>query len=336
MKLTLDPAWLLRDYEPETLTSSPFPELPATPPFPDVVEAELPERQTEQSLSGFASDLTWAVGEALIDIDGPIDCLLSGGYDSRMIATILELRGRQPRYITDGEEEPTCTHTLDYLGVPESRRYVHDLNQPDPYGLVDASCEGWAPLYFQMRFMPPDTEGRTLVCGLGGGEWFSYPAAGWHTAKPRVPHSSLRNMWADTWPQYWLIPDSWARGYEELVCPYATVGYAKVANMCRQEWLVELDPKRALDMVRKAMLDHLDTRLARLGWEPHAYRWMLTADELEQIDARFRSSWLAQRFDLGRLRPSLMHHDVYACRLGGFATWCDLLLADGHEIVVAS
>lgn len=335
MKLTLDPEWLNLNYEPETLDSSPFAELPTTPPFPDVVVAELPERQTEQELSGWAADLVYLVGKQLRDINGPIDCLLSGGYDSRIIATELELLGRQPRYITDGEEEPTTTRTLDYLGVPERRRYVHDLTKPDPYGLVDATCEGWAPLYFQMRFMPEDTVNRTLVCGLGGGEWFSYPAVGWHTARPRLPHTSLRNMWLDTWPQYWLIPSSWARGYKELVCPYATADYAQIANMCNRDWLVEVDPKRALDMVRKAMLDHLDTRLAGLGWEPHRYDWRLSAEEKEAIDSRFRSSWLCQRFDLGRLRPSLMHEDVHACRLGGFATWCDQLLSEGHEIVVS-
>ena len=336
MKLTLDPAWLAPGFAPSTFSDSPFAELEAEHPYKDVVEAKLPARVTEQPLESFAADLVYAVELQLLELEGPIDCLLSGGYDSRIIAALLERHGRQPRYITDGDEEPSCTRTLDYLGVPASRRYVHDMTAFDPYGLVDATCEGWAPLYMQMRFMPADVEGRTLVAGLGGGEWFSYPAAGWHTAPPRIPHTSLRNMWADTWPQYWLIPQAWGRGYLELVQPYTTVRYAQIATMCRSEWLVEVDPRRALDMVRKAMLDHLDTNLASLGWEPHRYNWRLSSQARDMIDARFRSSWLAQRFDLGRLRPSLMHEDIHACRLGGFASWCDKLLSDGHEIVVPS
>lgn len=336
MKLTLDPAWLRKDFAPAFFAHSPFPDMPATHPYIDVVEAEIVDRETEQPLSSYAADLVYAVEQELLAIDGPIDVLLSGGYDSRIIATILERRGRRPRYITDGDEEPSCTRTMDYLGIDESRRYVHDMSGSDPYGLVDAVCEGWAPLYFRMRFMPDDVEERTLVAGLGGGEWFSYPAAGWHSAPPRVPHTSLRNMWADTWPQYWLIPDAWGLGYRELVMPYCTVRYATIANMCKREWLVEVNPKRALDKVRKAMLDHLDPKLAGLGWEPHRYNWRLSSQAKEMIDARFRSSWLAQRFDLGRLRPSLMDEDVYACRIGGFATWCDKLLSEGHEIVVES
>lgn len=331
--LTLKLPWLEPGFVPDTLYEAPFVEFDATPRFNEVVEAEVSREPIDASLEAFALELLGAVEIQLDALTGPIHCLLSGGYDSRILATLLERLGKRPIYITDGDEEPQCSNTLDYLEIPKRRRYLHSLDRPDPYGLADATVRGYAPLYHQMRFMPGD-EKATLVTGLGGGEWFSYPAAGWHTPrKHRTDHADLRAMWVDTWPQYWLLPDAWSTGYAAMLNPYCSPLYAKVANRCRSEWLVEVDRRNALDMVRKAMLDALDENLADLGWVPHQYDWRLDVAARDAIDDRFWRSWLAQKAPLKfDGLPSQMHGAEHACLMAGFAQWCDELIASGYEI----
>jgi hypothetical protein len=92
-----------------------------------------------------------------------------------------------------------------------------------------------------------------------------------------------------------------------------------------------VNPAKGLDMVRKAMLDSLDKRLAGLGWVPHDYDWRLTGDDRDRIDDRYAGSWLARTFGLGG-RPSSMDRDDHACTLAGFATWCDRLIGRGYAI----
>lgn len=307
--LTLNPAWLEPGFSPDGLYDSPFAGVSAQPRFDDVVTCKIKPGHAD-TLDGFAAV----------------------GGDRRARSGSARSRSTSP----DGEEEPECGDTLDLLEVPAERRYRHDMRQPDPYGLAGAECDGWAPLYFRMRFMPADAK-ATLVTGLGGGEWFDYPAAGWHAPrKHRVEHTDLRAMWIDTWPQYWLLPDAWADGYKAMVNPYASVAYARVANRCQPEWLVEVRGYPALDMVRKAMLDHLDGRLADLGWKPHVYDWRLGSQAADDIDSRYRRSWLGRMFHRAEWgKPSDMHHAPHACLTAGFASWCERLLASGHTIEVA-
>lgn len=329
MNLTVKTEWLESGYTPRDLYESPFREKTAEPRFWQVAAA--PAGETTESLQAFSGRLLTAVEAQLAVIPGPVHCLLSGGYDSRILATILERLGKAPLYVTDGTEEPECSLTLDHLGVPKKRRYLYDLDRPDPYGLVEAYCDGFAPLYSQMRFSPARKD-ATLVTGLGGGEWFSYPAGGWHNGKQhRTDHVSIVDKWLDCWPQYTLLPEAWARGYKTAVHPYCTLDYARVANQCRPEWLVEPGDLPALDLVRKAMLDTLDPELAGLGWVPHDYDWRLTDQECERIDTRFAGSWLARTFGLEG-EPSLMDRADHACTLAGFASWCDQLIADGATL----
>ena len=336
--LTLKLPWLEPGFVPDTLYESPFVGFGCVPRFADVAKASasFDHTRTSSSLEAYAGELVAAVDGQLAMIEGPIHCLLSGGYDSRLLAFLLERAGKKPLYVTDGTEEPECGDTLDYLGVPRKRRYVHDLEQPDPYGLTKATPTAYAPLYFEMGFFPADDH-ATLVTGLGGGEWFSYPAGGWHAGKKhRLPHSTVVNAWLDCWPQYATLPDAWARGYAGAVHPYCTPDYARVAARVRREWLYEVDPAKALDAVRKAMLDSVDEGLAGLGWVPHDYDWRLSQAERDEIDERYAPSWLGRTFTEAAVdgRPSDMDLANHACTLAGFATWCDQLVADGHRIVV--
>jgi hypothetical protein len=329
--LTLRREWLEPGYVPDSLYEAPFEEMTNRPFFGDVADAEVDHSPYGFSIESFAADLVSVLDQQLDALYGPVHCLLSGGYDSRILAFLLEDFGIEPLYVTDGTEEPECGATLDLLGVPDERRHVYDLDQPDPYGLVDAECEGFAPLYSQMRFFPADPA-AVLVTGLGGGEWFSYPAGGWHRGKKqRLPHTNLVNQWLDCWPQYTLLPDAWRRGYRDSLNPYCTPEYARVAARCRPEWLVEVNSAKGLDMVREAMLDSLDSRLAGLGWVPHDYDWHLNDADRDRIDDRYAGSWLARTFGLGG-RPSSMDRDDHACTLAGFATWCDRLIGRGYAI----
>lgn len=332
MKLTLNTDWLERDFTPATLTDSPFKELPCRPKFAGILESDFTqEGPWKGSLESYAAALVACVDWQLAHGEGPMMCLLSGGYDSRLIAALLERQGADVIYFTDGDGEPQCSDTLDLLGVEPKRRFTWEMGATDPYGLVNARCDGWAPLYSQMRFFP-SMEGAFLVSGLGGGEWFSYPAGGWHNGKAhRLPHTSVVSMWLDCWPQYALLPDAWKRGFAGAIYPYCTVPYASLANRCRDEWLVEVDPKKALDKVRKAMLDTVDERLAPLGWVPHDYDWRLSPADRLKIDTRYQESWLAQTYGVNG-SPSRMDKDDHACTLAGFATWCDRLIAEGHQI----
>lgn len=331
--LTLNREWLRPGFRPASLFDSPFCELPCEPRFRDVLDHDLDDTETADTLLEFASLLAGELDRQISMIRRPVHCLLSGGYDSRALAFLLERHRLQPMYITDGTQDPACAHTLNLLEVPIGRRYVHDLTQPDPYGLSSASTAGWAPVYQHLRFSPSDTSEATLVTGLGGGEWFSYPAAGWHRGKrQRVPHTSLRNMWLDCWPQYTVLPDAWAKGYWQAAHPYCTVEYAAVATRARREWLHENTGLPALDAVRKALLDTLDSRLAGLGWEPHRYDWRLGQEERDRIDGRAAASWLWQTHADGWGRPSDMDRDEHACTMAGFAGWCDELIADGMVI----
>lgn len=336
LTLTLKSEWLEPAFWPETLDEAPFVEFEAIPRFADVRRSKAPRASFDGTLDEFARQLLDAVRGQLAGLSSPVHCLLSGGYDSRALAWILEREmGVEPIFVTDGEEEPTTTRVLDYLGVPTSRRYVHDLDVDDPYGLVDATVTGWAPIYHQMSFSKPDPK-ATLVTGLGGGEWYSYPAAGWHRPRRhRTSHATFALAWIDTWPQYWLLPDAWARGYANAIHPYTTLDYARVANKAKSKW-VEIVGRGDLDAIRKAMLDSLDPKLATLGWEPHLYNWRLSNEQRDEIDDRFRESWLASETSVGdSLRPSLMHHDEYACLMGGFAQWCDALIEEGHDLQLA-
>ena len=319
-------------YEPADLFEGVFEELPASPPFPEVIEARFAEPYPG-SLEQFARHLLSTVHVSLAHIEGPIHVLLSGGYDSRMIACILERLDKKPLYITDGMEEPSCGQILDLLGVPWERIYRHPMDGPDPYGLAEATCDGFAPLYQQLRFMPGDPE-ATLVTGLGGGEWFSYPASGWLNGKHRrLPGDDVVGMWLDCWPQYTLIHKAWARGYREASHPYCTVDYAKVAARCRPEWLQETPGNPPLDLVRGAMLAQLEERLLGPPWMPHVYPWNLSEEQKERIDDRFFESWVSDYYKDEYGLPSQMDDAPFACTLAGFATWVDKLTTEGFVIV---
>jgi hypothetical protein len=331
VNLTLNPDWLEPDFQPESLTDSPFgQDLPARPAWgtmPEVTDYE----PWNGSLESFAQALVAVLRDGLTHLKGKnVDLAVSGGYDSRIMLALAEDIGLEVRCCGDGTQDPAATKTIDYLGVPKSRRYVHDLERSDPYGVV-TEVEGWAPLYFGMSFFSPSPT-RVLVTGLGGGEWFSYPAAGWHNGhKARTPRKTLKDWWLDTWPQYWLIPRSWGEGYATSFHPYCTPEYASVATRARDEWLVETRPEIELDAIREAMQLFIDPNLIELGYAPHRYDWKLSSEQEEFIDDRFGSSWLARTFGLDG-NPSKMHHDVHACTLGGFATWCDTLIAEGHVL----
>lgn len=335
MNLTLKPEWLEAGFHPASLYEGPFVEMKHKPLFDDVAKAKINDAPTEEDLEEFGRLLADALLRVLSPLaDGrPVHMLMSGGYDSRAVAHILvkEL-GVDALFVSDGTQEPSCGRTLDALGVPANRRYVHDLSRPDPYGLVDARCDGWGPIYSQLTFTPADREGVTLVTGLGGGEWFSYPAADWHRGKPRrVPHNTVRRMWLDCWPQFAMLPVAWARGYAAAIHPYCTVTYAKVASRARPEWLHENTGYPTLDAVRMSLLDAIDPTLKTLGWEPHRYDWRLSRSNARTIDDAFAGSWLAREFGLSG-RPSLMDADDHACTLAGFAQWCDQLIEGGAVI----
>lgn len=332
--MILNREWLEPDFQPASLDDSPFGKaLPAKPVFGqvgDVSEHEL----WDGSLESFAAALVAVIEDGLRTLKSPLHLAVSGGYDSRLLLALCERWELAPLCCGDGMQEPVASQTMDYLGVPKSRRYVHDLDQSDPYGIADVQLDGWAPLYFGMSFFSPDPK-ATLVTGLGGGEWFSYPAAGWHNGhKARTPRATLVDWWLDTWPQYWLIPHSWAAGYARAFHPYCTPEYAAVATRCRPEWLVETKPELELDAVREAMLCVLDPELTTLGYAPHRYDWRLSSEEKADIDTRFHASWLANTFpaECNGKFPSAMDKDVHACTLGGFATWCDQLIAEGHPL----
>jgi hypothetical protein len=323
-------------FTPATLYESPFKGVDCAPRWQATYEqAEAHGKEPwPGSIEDFARGLLRALRVIIKTVEryGPLDLLIGGGYDSRILLALCHEAAIPVRCITDGEEEPYCSETLDYFDVPASMRYVHDLDRPDPYGLTDAVCEGWAPLYTQLRFTPPDTEGRTLLTGLGGGEWFSYPASGWHRGKPqRISHDTVVGMWMDCWPQYTLVPDAWARGYGHAFHPYCTPIYARVAARAHREWLVETDPPM-LDAVRRAMLEQLDPYLCQIGWAPHRYDWRLTAEQKQLIDMRFHDSPLAEFWKPAYGEPSEMHDADHACLLAGFATWCDLLKAQGYTV----
>ncbi len=321
--------WLEPNFIPDTLYQAPFDGMIAKPRFENVLTSVTDDTPSNSTLEQFAEKLVWVVTTQLKVIQGPIHCLLSGGYDSRILATIFEhvLQRDDVLYVTDGEETPQSTDTLDFLGVPPERRYKHDMKQADPYGLTTAVCDGFAPLYSQFSFTPKDKEGVTLVSGLGGGEWFSYPASGWHNGKKhRIPHNNLVSMWMDCWPQYSLLPDAWGRGYKSHVMPYCTAVYGKVANHARPEWVKESDFSPELDLVRMAMLDHLNPHLKKLGWVPHVYDWHLTDKERDQINMTYLTSPLGFTYHKNSWgMPGDMDAADFACTMAGLATWIDLL-----------
>jgi hypothetical protein len=334
VNLHLDREWLEPGFQPESLTDSPFGEtLPATLAWGDVAAKVKDHSAWEGTLESYGAALVEHLrGELLKLKGGSVHLAVSGGYDSRILAYLAEDSGLEPTYITDGSERPASLLTRDYLGVPEERRYLHDMNQDDPYGVADVTINGWAPLYFGMTFFPADSQ-AALVTGLGGGEWFSYRAADWHNGHlARTPRQTMVDWWMDTWPNYWLIPASWGNGYRKSVHPYCQVGYARLAARCKDEWLVETQPDVELDAVREAMLNHLDPDLIGLGYAHHVYDWGLTAKQRERIDARFRESWLGQLPEVTDAQPSLMDQDVWSCTMGGLATWCESLMAEGHAL----
>lgn len=332
--MTLNTDWLEPDFFPATMTDSPFPELPHEPRWAEVWRARdtLDHRPTTMSLEAYAAELVAAVDAQLARIDAPVVCLLSGGYDSRLLAALLERAGCEPLYWGDGTEEPEWSNTLDLLDVPAERRRVWNMDVADPYGVSSAEVDGFAPLYYGMRFFDSDPA-ATLVTGFMGNAWFSYPAQNWTRGKPRrIEHNTLVDMWIDTIPHYWVLPDAWERGFGAAVHPFTTVEYARVVAKCNPDWLKIVPGYPGdLDMVRKAMLDHVDGRLAGLGWKPHDYRWNLTPEQAVLMDARFAGSWLAQTFGLDA-RPSLLDAAYHDCKLGGFAGWCDRLIAAGHTL----
>lgn len=338
MKLTIRTDWLEPDYVPASLTEGAFHEMDCKPLFGAVYDAARGSSYQPYggSLEEFAQDLLDPVIQMIRGVEDPIHVLLSGGYDSRMIAYICETIGKAPLYIGDGAEEPTWTKVLNYLNVPFERRYVHDMSGSDPYGLTHAMVHGFAPLYTQLRFMPYPTEPTTLITGLGGGEWFSYPASGWHLGKKeRLPHNGVLEMWMDCWPQYTMIPEAWGRNYDFMLNPYCTPSYGMVAARCKEEWLYEIDrvglPE--LDAVRGAMLNHLDPKLASLGYQYHYYDWKLSDAHKLWIDSRYLESPFGSTFHRPEYGlPSGMELNKHSCTLAGFSTWCDVLATSGYEI----
>lgn len=333
LKLTLDRAWLRPDFQPRSLTDSPFGEaMPASLAWGDLSWAVRDHEPWKGSLESFGAALVTEARGTLKATHAPIHLAVSGGYDSRILLAICEEEGLDVLCCGDGTQEPVAGRTLDYLGVPASRRYTHDLDQDDPYGVAQVEIMGAAPLYFGMSFFTPDP-GAVLVTGLGGGEWFSYPAAGWHNGhRARTPRKTLVDWWMDTWPNYWLLPISWRTGYKSAIHPYCMISYAQLATKCHPEWLFETRPEIELDAVREAMLYALDPKLCDLGYAPHRYDWRLTQAQEEWIDDRFRRSWLGSLPEMEGVRPSRMHHDPFACTMGGLATWCEALVEQGATI----
>lgn len=334
MNLVVNPDWLEFGFQPDSLTASPFGDsMPAVPAW-GTMEQVSEHSPWNGTLESFAQALVAVLRDELRQLEGmDVHLAVSGGYDSRILLALAEELGLEPLCCGDGTQDPPATKTLDYLNVPQKRRYIHDLDKPDPYG-VTGTVDGWAPLYFSMSFLTPSSS-AVLMTGLGGGEWFSYPAAGWHKGhKARTPRRTVLDWWLDTWPQYWLIPHSWGNGYAGALHPYCTPAYASVATRARQEWLVETHPELELDAVREAMLNVIDPKLATLGYAPHRYDWKLAPEQAEFVDERFQASWLAKTFRgiTAPLQPSKMHHDVHACTVGGFATWCDKLIEEGHKL----
>lgn len=336
MELTIRRDWLEPDYVPATLTEGAFFEMDCKPLFGAVYDAAKGSRPYGGSLEEFAQDLLDPVIKMIRGIEDPIHVLLSGGYDSRIIAYICELLGKAPLYIGDGAEEPVWTKVLNYLEVPFARRYTHNMLQEDPYGLTHAMVAGFAPLYTQLRFMPQPEKSTTLITGLGGGEWFSYPASGWHQGKkPRILHRGVLEMWMDCWPQYTMIPEAWGRDYDFMLNPYCTPTYGLVAARCRKEWLYEIDRVQypELDAVRGAMLNHLDPKLTTLGYQYHYYDWNLSDANKAWIDGRYLNSPYGSTFHRTEFGlPSGMEMNNHSCTLAGFSTWCDVLAASGFEI----
>lgn len=336
MELTIRREWLEPDYIPATLAEGAFLEMDAEPLFGAVYAAAKGVPKFNHSLGEFAHELLVSVYELIENTTGPIHVLLSGGYDSRMIAHLCEELGKEPLYIGDGAEEPTWSKVLDHLNIPAERRYTHDMSGDDPYGLTHALVAGFAPLYTQLRFMPIPTEPTTLITGLGGGEWFSYPASGWHKGKQhRIPHTGVLEMWMDCWPQYTMIPEAWGRNYDAMLNPYCTPAYGKVAARCKQEWLYEVDQERypELDAVRAEMLAELDPALAALGYQYHYYDWKLSDANKAWIDGRYLNSPYGSTFHRTEFGlPSAMELNKHSCTLAGFSTWCDVLATSGFEI----
>lgn len=333
-RLTINRDWFEPDYVPKTLYEGVLGE-PHAPAFADVLAAADSVQPDSSSLEAFALSLVSSLWHQISVIEGPVHCLLSGGYDSRMLAHMLERADKRPLYITDGAEEPACTATLDYLHVPHARRYLHNMTRHDPYGLVGATCEGFAPLYTQLRFMPKAdiTRTATLVTGLGGGEWFSYPASGWHFGKQRrIEHSSVLRMWMDCWPQYTLIPGAWGRDYKAMLNPYCTPSYGMRAARCRDEWLVELGTHPELDAVRGAMIERIDPKLAGLGYAYHYYDWNLREDDCAKIDMRYLDSTVGRFHRAEWGLPHEMDKANHACTMAGLATWVDQLETKGFHV----
>lgn len=332
-KLTLKPAWLEPSYQPAMLDEAPFEEIHCVPAFVDVLhETPRPADPWPGSLHSFAAALLETLALQLKTIRGPVHLALSGGYDSRILAALAENLGLEPLIVSDGAEEPRCTLVQDHLGIPAARRYNHQApHRADPYGIDGATLNGFAPLWQAIQFFPADTADATLVAGLGGGEWFQYPATRWLDGKQRrTEGGDLVAYWIDTWPQYWLLPAHWASRYAHAVYPYATPSYAKVAARARPEWLTPATPD--LDVVRKAMLELLDPELVAFGWSAHNYPWNLTDSQRQRIDDRYLDSSIAVFHQPEWGQPSMMDEAPHACTLAGFATWCQQLIKGGYRL----
>ena len=207
-----------------------------------------------------------------------------------------------------------------YSNAPYKDADYYDIGRPDQ------PVSGWVPVTYQMNFwrdiVPWEEEkSHVLLSGLGGGEWFDYPAR--HLVPPRQ-FDWCDDLIVNRWCNYFLYNHEWAGAlrsrFGAAVLPYFSAAYADLARRVRPEWLTLVDYAGVkIDRVRHAMLCLLgDPETPYVG---HDYRWNISDGRLEAMDTFYRRSLFNATyqadFDIDRLRRNPGGHNG---RLWAFST----------------
>ena len=256
------------------------------------------------------------------DASRPTLVLHSNGYDSRIISSclvVLRDEGFKLGKVHFRCHEPEGTSFLQIMhrqGWTVDQYSVFEFPETNLFDVGRWAFPGtspWLPVTTFANFwgdiVPEGDEKRwNLVCGVGGGEVFEYPAL---SKNPFVPWQFCVNPPVQRWLSYFIdctdyIADVEAR-FAKVLFPYFGEAHIRTAAALPDRFLgIE---RNGCDFVRAAILRTFSDSLLDLPRVPRTYNWFISRERWRHIHDRYAASAFLRDV------PEAPHPDVLIKRM---------------------
>jgi hypothetical protein len=263
----------------------------------------------------------------------------SSGYDSRIISGVLtEIREEQgSEWLGDihfrchQPEGPGFIKIMEREGWKPEQYSVFNAPELDHYdiGKSENVMNGWVSHVVGMNFwrdiLSEDRERDiSVVCGLGGGELFSYPAVNMGIPN-RMKYANNKNLdtWLNYFPERGVFTSYWYCKFKELLMPYMSYDYMELSLTSKPKWCKLVN--RPLDKVRHSMISNFNIDLlSDIPWYRHAYLFGLSEGRKNHMIESWIHSELVKDYPkLRKIDPTTK--DRHIRKLYGFMTFYEKL-----------